>query len=267
MFRAVRISLLMTLSAASVPTVAPASDEDLRDLYFRQDAARMKHIAERGDVRAQWWMGLMLQNRGRYRDAITWYERAADQGDGRSAASLAHIHEHAGRNPAEAMRWYRRAAGLGDASSQVRYAFALRRGSGVTRDQREAVRWYLAAARQREGYAYLALAEMYAVGEGVERDPRRSYAFARAAEGGVDDSDVESQAKARSLSAEAVALLSPPDLRAAEQLLRSLEPDRPQGGPGGWAGAIAFVVLLAALAVAAGAFGRRTRGAGTEPST
>jgi TPR repeat protein len=128
----------------------------------------------------------MLQNRGRYDEAIHWYARAADRGDGRSANSIAFSTNTASvdRESQEAMAWHQRGAALGDFGSQIRYASALRTGTVFKRDERQAFRWLFQGGRTEQrlcsaGYAYLPLAEMYEQGIGAPRDLRRAYAFAR----------------------------------------------------------------------------------------
>jgi TPR repeat protein len=220
----------------------------------------MQRLAEGGDVRAQHWMGLMLQNRGRYDEAIHWYARAADRGDGRSANSIAFFYEHGvGRpkNLKEAMAWHQRGAALGDFGSQIRYASALRTGTVFKRDERQAFRWYSKAAAPsndyaQRGYAYLPLAEMYEQGIGAPRDLRRAYAFAKAAELAVDDSDTQNHVKARSLQARVAARLQSADLEAAERLFETLRPDLAQWAArdsARWAGISWFILIMAAAVI------------------
>lgn len=64
-------SLCLTLSAAIICAAAPISDEALRDFWFKSRISEMQQIAQSGDVRVQWWMGLMLQNGDRTPEAIT----------------------------------------------------------------------------------------------------------------------------------------------------------------------------------------------------
>jgi tetratricopeptide (TPR) repeat protein len=220
------------LAAGSISIASPVSDQELASLWREADLPQMQLIAERGDLRAQYWMGLMLHNRGRFDEAIRWYTRAVDQGDGKSANRIAFFYEGGIGRPKDlkaAMDWHRKGATLGDFSSQIQYAYGLRSGTGLVRNEREAFRWYAKAATQHDyeqaGYAYLPVAEMYEEGTAVPRDLRRAYAFAKAAEPTLDDSDIQGQAKARALQARAATRLQPEDLRAAEQIFKELRPD------------------------------------------
>jgi TPR repeat protein len=224
----------------------------------------MQRIAEQGDVRAQHWMGLMLHNRGYYDEAIRWYARALDNGDAKSASRIAFFYELGiGRpkDPLEALRWHRKGAALGDFTSRIRYAAALRSGTVLPRNEREAFGWYAKAASQRyyghEGYAYLPVAEMLEEGIAVPRDLRRAYAFAKAAELTVDDSDTQSQGKARNLKLKLAARLEPDEMRDAEHLFQALRPDlaqRPANRTG-----VAFLIVVAALVWIVRSFRRNCR--------
>lgn len=205
-------------------------DLELQHLWQQGDLAAMEQFAEKGDVRAQRWMGLMLRNRSRFDEAIHWYGRAVDQGDGRSAAEIADFYELGigrPRDPREALSWHRKAAALGSTSSQIRYASALSRGTILPRNEREAFKWYLKASAgpYERGYAYLPIAEMYVEGRAVPRDLKRAHAYAKAAEHTVDNSDTDSLRKAASLQADVAARLRPDELKAAERLYERLWPD------------------------------------------
>lgn len=223
------------LSMWSCAATASVGDDELRELWRQGDLPRMEQIAQSGDVRAQRWMGLMLHNRGRHDEAIHWYGQAVDQGDGYSADSIAFFYEVGVGRPKDievATKWFRKGAVLGHAVSQRRYAAALRSGTGVERNEREAFRWYSKAAAHPDygdaGYAYLPLAEMLLEGRVVPRDLKRSYALARAAEYTVDDSDTESQKRARSVADEAAARMPPPDLAVAEAMFKRRWPELAQ---------------------------------------
>lgn len=193
----------------------------------------MQLLAEKGDVRAQHWMGLMLHNRGKYDEAINWYSRAFENGDAKSANRIAFFFERGIGRPKDfnkALAWHRKGAQLGNFQSQIAYAAALRSGEVLPRDDRSSFQWYARAAAQRgvyaqNGYAYLPVAEMYEEGVGVPRDLGRAFAYAQAAELTVDSSDTESQENARLLRNKVATQLSPTELAAAERLYRNLASD------------------------------------------
>ena len=223
--RWLQIGSLVMLGWSSLALGAPPSDLELRTLWKAGDLSEMTRVAESGDVRAQRWMALMLHNRGRYQEAIDWYSRAVDKGDGYAAGQIASFYEHGigvPENKTEATKWLLKGALLGDRGSQRQYAFALRTGEHIRRDVEQAFAWYLSAARQRDPYAYLPLAEMTAVGEGTERDLIKAYAFSRAAEEAGDSSET---APATDFKRNLGDKLTPSEIARAESYFAALRPD------------------------------------------
>jgi hypothetical protein len=75
----------------------------------------------------------------------------------------------------EAVTWYRRAAEQGDPHAQYNLAVMYDEGEGVRQDDREAVKWYRKAAEQGDAAAQHNLGLMYAKGEGVPQDAVSAY--------------------------------------------------------------------------------------------
>ena len=77
-------------------------------------------------------------------EAVSWYRRAAEQGDASGQFNLGVMYEN-GRGVAqddgEAVSWYRRAAEQGDASGQFNLGVMYENGRGVAQDDGEAVSW------------------------------------------------------------------------------------------------------------------------------
>ena len=71
---------------------------------------------------------------------------------------------------AAAVSWFRRAADQGNADAQFNLGSMYATGQGVRRDQKAAVRWYRMAADQGRANAQFNLALIYDNGEGVARD-------------------------------------------------------------------------------------------------
>ena len=69
--------VFVAVSFGSGKALGQTADE-LWAKSFRGDLARMEEVARSVDVRAEAWMGLMLQNRGRRLEAKEWWRRAAD---------------------------------------------------------------------------------------------------------------------------------------------------------------------------------------------
>ena len=88
---AYHLGLAVLLGLHTVAAWAQTAEE-LRAIYFRNDISRMEEIANTGDVRAEAWMGVMLQNRGRRSEAKEWSRRAAEKGNRWAINRLANMH-------------------------------------------------------------------------------------------------------------------------------------------------------------------------------
>jgi hypothetical protein len=223
---AVRFLFPIALAASLVlgPGARGQTDDELRDIWRQGDMARMEEIARTGDVRAEAWMGLMLQNRGRREESKVWWRRAAEKGN-RWAINMLGMMLTFDKQDEEAAYWYRRGAEIGDALSQETYASILLQGRGVAKNEPEAARWLSEAAAQGSKYAYLSLAELYAEGRGVARDPLEAYALAAIAEAVLDDSDFEPERQATELKVRLAKELSPEAIRTALERARTRRPD------------------------------------------
>jgi TPR repeat protein len=176
-------------------------------------------------MRAEAWMGLLLQNRGRRPEAKEWWRRAAEKGNRRAINNLANIH-HADREDEEeeAARWFGRGAEAGDLNSMHEYALLLLQGCGLAKDEQAAARWYYKLAAQGDGFSHLALAELYASGTGVAYDLVEAYALAAIAEAILDDSDLYGMRLAR-LKARVEMELSPTEMKAARLRAQAMRPE------------------------------------------
>jgi len=83
--------------------------------------------------------------------AVTWYRKAADQGDANAQCNLGMMYFNGrGTAPdhAEAAAWFRKAAQQGHASGQFNLGLMCEKGKGVPQDYRFAAAWYRRAADQ-----------------------------------------------------------------------------------------------------------------------
>lgn len=216
------ICLCLALSAQSLAHAA--TDEELRGIGSAGDLKRMEAIAQTGDHRAQAWMGLMLQNRARYQEALQWWTLAAEQGNAWAISNLARMHLHGlgtTRDPSAAVAWYRRGAELGHADSATNLADVLLHGRGIARDTEAARRWLLSATLWGDRYAPARLAHLYADGRDVPRDPFEAYIFARVAAYRLDESE---NAEVKLLESELARELSEDDLRHARDRAAEIVP-------------------------------------------
>ena len=95
------------------------------------------------------------------------------------------------QNFKEAVQWYQKAADQGLASAQYSLGLAYYDGQGVQQDFKEAVTWYRKAANQGDAKAQYKLGVMYDNGEGVLEDNVTAYAWwnIAAANGGKSAKD------------------------------------------------------------------------------
>jgi TPR repeat protein len=127
----------------------------------------------------------------RFRSAVRWLRKAAQQGHG-EAQLLLGVFLSSGDvfsflfDPEEAAEWFRRAADQGLSGAQLALARQYQMGSGVPRDELEAMRWFTKAAEQGDEDAQLALGMMYYAGNGVDQDQKTAAIWIRkAAEKGL----------------------------------------------------------------------------------
>jgi hypothetical protein len=87
----------------------------------------------------------------------------------------------------EAVNWFQEAADQGYIRAQYRLGRHYQKGRGVPRDSGMACKWFQKAAEQGYRGAQYRLGSAYAAGDGVKRDDVRAYAwlYAAALGGGV----------------------------------------------------------------------------------
>jgi TPR repeat protein len=115
----------------------------------------LRPLAERGDVLAQYKLGVMYNNGEGvpqdFREAVNWFYRAATLGYPPAQSSLGVKYEKGQgvkRDHGEAVKWYRHSADQGYATAQFRLGRMYVLGHGVRRDYTEAVAWFQIAADQ-----------------------------------------------------------------------------------------------------------------------
>jgi TPR repeat protein len=218
--------LAVAFMSASMPAAVAQTDEKLRRMYFAKDFTAMEALARQGDVRAEAWMGLIMQQAGRRTEAKEWWGRAAAKGNRWAISSLASIHHH-DKEVEQALYWYRRSAELGNPSDQATLAWLLINGKGYPLDEQEGFHWYRAAVAQRDVHSYLRLAELYAAGRGTVRDPVEAYALSEIAVAILTGSDQSDRDRARALRTKLASELSLGELERARERIRELRPGLP----------------------------------------
>jgi TPR repeat protein len=149
-FKYLAFSALLTMS------VSGASAQDI-DKGFAAYAAgdyqtafkEFLPLAEGGDARAQYNLGLMYDNGTGvpqdYAEAVKWYRLAADQGNAIGRFNLGVMFNKGNgviQNYVEAAKWYRLAADQGDAYAQSNLGVAYEFGTGVIQNNAIAHMWY-----------------------------------------------------------------------------------------------------------------------------
>lgn len=122
---------------------------------------------------ADYRKGADAYNEGNYEVALEEWRPLAERGDARAQFSVGIMHAHGRGVPQsyeEAARWYRLAGEQGNTKAQIELGFMYEFGRGVSRDDREAARWYRLAAGRGNAKAQLNLGSMYAFGKGVPED-------------------------------------------------------------------------------------------------
>jgi hypothetical protein len=110
-----------------------------------------------------------LEQQKKYDEAVKWYARAAEQGDGLSQLNLAQMYEKGmgvKQDVVQAKKWYRKNMETGSGESLYRLASL----SDKTGEYPEAVKLYRKAVKQDDYRAMVDLGEMLEQGRGVEKD-------------------------------------------------------------------------------------------------
>ncbi|KAF9932792.1 hypothetical protein FBU30_007299 [Linnemannia zychae] len=122
------------------------------------DLAQMIIMANHGDKDIQLKLGDLYMNgqRGLTRDysaAMTWYQKAADQGYANAQFKIGYMY-HRGHGVQQdystAMTWYQKAADQGDADAQLNIGILYHMGHGVQQDYSIAMTWNQKAADQED---------------------------------------------------------------------------------------------------------------------
>jgi TPR repeat protein len=159
-YRYLAVGLLILLFHVSIAVSGFGGQfEDATAAYERGDYATafrlMKPLAEKGDAKAQYNLGVMYDD-GQgipqdYTNALKWYRSAAEHGIPEAQHNLGLMYyqgQGVPQNYAEAAKWYRRAAEQGLADSQVNLGMMYYHGQGVSRDYVLAHMWLNLAASQ-----------------------------------------------------------------------------------------------------------------------
>ena len=114
--------------------LASCANTETREQKF----ANTQRLAEKGDAKAQYTVGLMYEQgygvTSDIKQAVAWFEKAAEKGEAKAQYRLGSLYYH---------------------------------GQGVPKDLQQAAEWYKKAAEHGSTPAQEALGHMYLAGEGV----------------------------------------------------------------------------------------------------
>ncbi len=119
-----------------------------------------------------------------YKEAVKWYQLAADQGDAEGQGNLGRMYadgEGVDRDYLVALKWIRLSARQGFPNAQFNLGLMYESGEGVAQDYEEAIKWYRLAANQGFPNAQYSLACMYYNGQGVKQDYSETIKWCRLA--------------------------------------------------------------------------------------
>ena len=124
--------------------------------------------------------GVAAANAGDYRGALREWQPLAEAGDLRAQFNLGLLYENGLGVPASgatAAQWYRRAAEQDDRMAQAYLGEMYAKGLGVARDDIEALRWYRRAAELGDPAAQYNVGLFYAMGRGVAPNDVQGFAW------------------------------------------------------------------------------------------
>ena len=183
MYRFIAIVLLLAVQSASAVDFWAGSTYYLRG-DFAAALREWRPLAEEGDARAQYYLGVMYANGEGVpendRQAAYWFRKSARQGNSQSQYHLGILYangEGVPEDDPQAVYWFRKSAKQGDARAQFNLGVIYEFGEGVPEDDRQAVNWYRQAAEQGHARAQFGLGSMYADGAGIPRDNVQAYAW------------------------------------------------------------------------------------------
>ncbi len=161
-----KLVALVCVCVAFVATPVFADYQKGLDAFSNGDyaaaVAEWRPLAEKGDVKAQFNLGLMYKlGRGvpqSYKEMIKWYTLSAEQGE---------------------------------ATAQYNLGVSYRNGEGVPQDYKKAVKWTRLAAEQGLSNAQNNLGVLYEKGQGVSQDYVRAHMWANLASSNGDETAPE----------------------------------------------------------------------------
>lgn len=160
-----------------------SNDDDVH--RYEKAVTWWQRAAAQGDNAAQRYLGNMFYwgigvEKRDFAQAFSWFIKAAENNDGIAQVSVANMYEHGlgvPRDLQQAFNWYQRAANSGYPEAMSILGSLYFDGSIVKQDYEKALLWFLRAAEKGDAIAQQKLASMYAGGLGVDKDLVEAYAW------------------------------------------------------------------------------------------
>ncbi len=122
-------------------------------------------VAKTGDAKAEYQVGYYYeQKKGDYKEAVKWYQKAADQNYTDAFYRLGRCYEYGkgiGKNYGKAVKCFRQAVEQDHVGAQYRLGRCYELGKGVTKDYKKALKFYHVAANQDYVSAQYGLSRLY----------------------------------------------------------------------------------------------------------
>ncbi len=183
-------------TSGSTPSPLPHEEEaqlmsDFTNASRNREARdRLEEKAQKGIPQAQTIFGLQLESEKNFAEAVTWYRKAAAQGEPNAMRNLAVCYLYGKgmpKEPSEAVNWFRKAADLGNEDAPEDLGDLYQDGIEVTKDEAAAAGWYRKGADRGDGHAMNSLAACYWNGQGIAKSPRDAITWwKKAADAGND---------------------------------------------------------------------------------
>ena len=242
MYRLIAIVLLLAVQSAGAVDFWAGSTYYLRG-DFTAALREWRPLAEEGDARAQYYLGIMYANGEGVpendRQAAYWFRKSARQGNSQSQYHLGIMYANGDGVPEDdpqAVYWLRKSAKQGDARAQFHLGVMYEFGEGVPEDDRQAMNWYRQAAEQGHARAQFGLGLMYADGAGVDRNNVQAYAWFNLAAASGDERVRQLARKRKATVREEMTSTQIIEAQllsgvVAERIDRAMGLDRPQPAP------------------------------------
>jgi TPR repeat protein len=142
--------MIIVSALLSAHAQTPAIDPALRDKANAGDAAAQVRLGDNNRAAGDAVLRQPLLSAEYYKQAVTWYRKAAEQGSVAGQMHLAALYRDGGkgfaRDMEQAAAWYRKAAEQGDVTAQATLGVLYSIGQGVPHDDVEAYFWLDLAA-------------------------------------------------------------------------------------------------------------------------